>query len=77
MQHALSRRLWFGALLVGLNLPLPVTAADDPAGISDAQALALFGAILAWLAVRYGRIGPSICAHLAFNLTAFVSLVRH
>jgi membrane protease YdiL (CAAX protease family) len=43
----------------------------------DTIALALFGAILAWLAVRYGRIGPSICAHLAFNLTAFISLVRH
>jgi membrane protease YdiL (CAAX protease family) len=43
----------------------------------DTIALALFGAILAWLAVHYGRLGPSICAHLAFNLTAFISLVHH
>jgi membrane protease YdiL (CAAX protease family) len=43
----------------------------------DTIALALFGMVLAWLTVRSGRLGPAMCAHLAFNLTAFVSLVRH
>jgi hypothetical protein len=38
-------------------------------------ALALFGMVLAWLAVRTGRLGPSIWAHVAFNLTTFIGLV--
>jgi membrane protease YdiL (CAAX protease family) len=33
------------------------------------------GAVLAWLTVRTGRLGPAIWAHVAFNLTAFVSIV--
>ncbi|HEY2332786.1 MAG TPA: type II CAAX endopeptidase family protein [Acidimicrobiales bacterium] len=43
----------------------------------DTIALTLFGVVCAWLTVRYGRLGPSICAHFAFNLTAFVALLRH
>ncbi len=43
----------------------------------DTIPLAVFGAVLAWLVVRSGRLGPAICAHLAFNLTAFVSLVHN
>jgi membrane protease YdiL (CAAX protease family) len=42
----------------------------------DTFALAIFGAVLAWLTIRYGRLGPAICAHLVFNLTAFISLVQ-
>jgi membrane protease YdiL (CAAX protease family) len=41
----------------------------------DTIALTLFGAVLAWLTVRYDRLGPAICAHLAFNITAFVALL--
>jgi membrane protease YdiL (CAAX protease family) len=41
----------------------------------DTIALGLFGAVCAWLTIRYDRLGPAICAHLAFNLTAFLSLV--
>jgi uncharacterized protein len=38
-------------------------------------ALFLFGLILGWLARRTGRLGPSICAHLGFNLMAAAALV--
>jgi membrane protease YdiL (CAAX protease family) len=41
----------------------------------DTIALTLFGAVLGWLRVRYDRLGPAVCAHLAFNLTAFLALV--
>jgi membrane protease YdiL (CAAX protease family) len=38
--------------------------------------LALFGAVLGVLAARSGRLGPAIWAHVAFNLTAVVDLLR-
>jgi hypothetical protein len=37
--------------------------------------LAIFGAVLGILALRTGRLGPGIVAHMAFNLTAVISLV--
>lgn len=37
-------------------------------------ALAVFGAILGWLAWRSGRLGPSIVAHVTFNLLTLVQL---
>ena len=41
----------------------------------DTIALSLVGALFAVLAVRYDRLGPSIWAHMAFNLTAFLALL--
>lgn len=41
----------------------------------DFLPLALFGFIVSVLAVRTGRLGPGIWAHVAFNLTAVVSLL--
>jgi uncharacterized protein len=41
----------------------------------DTIALTLVGALFAWLAVRYDRLGPAIWAHMAFNLTAFLALL--
>jgi membrane protease YdiL (CAAX protease family) len=38
--------------------------------------LALFGIVLGTLAARTGRLGPGIWAHMAFNLTAVVDLLR-
>jgi len=40
-------------------------------------ALTAFGAVLAWLAWRTGRLGPGIVAHMAFNGIVVVSLVSH
>jgi uncharacterized protein len=41
----------------------------------DTIALTLVGALFAWLAIRYDRLGPAIWAHMAFNLTAFLALL--
>ena len=41
----------------------------------DFLALALFSVLVSTLAVRAGRLGPGIWAHVAFNLTAVVSLL--
>lgn len=38
-------------------------------------ALALFGAVAAWLTIRTRRLGPAIWAHVGFNLTTVVSLL--
>jgi membrane protease YdiL (CAAX protease family) len=37
--------------------------------------LFMFGLVLGWLANRYGRLGPSIWAHIGFNVVAAVSLL--
>lgn len=36
--------------------------------------LAAFGAVLAWLALRYERLGPAIWAHAAFNAVTVAAL---
>ena len=41
----------------------------------DLPALIGFGLVVAILTVRTGRLGPAIWAHVAFNLTAVVSLL--
>ena len=38
-------------------------------------ALVLIGLVLGWLALRTGRLGPSIWAHVAFNATATATLL--
>ena len=43
--------------------------------IYDFAALTGFGIVAAVLTVRTGRLGPAIWAHVAFNLTAVVSLL--
>lgn len=41
----------------------------------DFLPLAGFGLVAAWLTVRYGRLGPAIWAHVAFNTVALVNLL--
>ncbi|MBA2438666.1 MAG: CPBP family intramembrane metalloprotease [Acidimicrobiia bacterium] len=43
--------------------------------VYDLPALIGFGLVVAVLAVRTGRLGPAIWAHVAFNLTAVISLL--
>lgn len=43
--------------------------------VYDLPALISFGLVAAVLTVRSGRLGPAIWAHVAFNLTAVVSLL--
>ncbi len=38
-------------------------------------ALTLIGLVLGWLTLRYGRLGPAIWAHIAFNSVAVASLL--
>jgi len=42
----------------------------------DTIPLVLFGALAGGLVARYGRLGPAIWAHVAFNTTAVVSLLH-
>lgn len=42
----------------------------------DTPALIAFGLVVGWLAARYRRLGPSVWAHVAFNLTAVVTLLH-
>jgi membrane protease YdiL (CAAX protease family) len=70
-QRAAQRRLgrWpgllLGAVVFGVIHLQPI----------DTLALVAFGLVAGWLADRYGRLGPAIWAHVAFNLTAVVSLL--
>ena len=41
----------------------------------DLLALVLFGIVLGVVTMRVGRLGPAIWAHVAFNLTALLSLL--
>ena len=41
----------------------------------DTLSLFGIGLVLGWLASRFRRLGPSICAHAWFNLAAFIVLV--
>jgi hypothetical protein len=43
----------------------------------DTLALVGFGLVAGWLASRYDRLGPAVWAHVTFNLTALVTLLRH
>ena len=38
-------------------------------------ALFLFGLVAALLTTRTGRLGPSICAHIAFNAFTVIALL--
>jgi membrane protease YdiL (CAAX protease family) len=38
-------------------------------------ALVIFGATAGWLAHRHGRLGPSIAAHVAFNMVTVIALL--
>jgi uncharacterized protein len=69
---ALRRRWSRGASIAGSALVFGIMHFQPV----DTIALTLFGAVLAWLTVRYERLGPAICAHLAFNLTAFIALLH-
>jgi membrane protease YdiL (CAAX protease family) len=42
---------------------------------ADTVFLAAFALVPALLTVRYGRLGPAIWAHVAFNLFAVMSLL--
>lgn len=72
-----------GMLLRSLKRHLPAPVAIVICGVIFGAAhfnlvtfpgLALFGVILAYLANRYGRLGPNIVAHASFNLVTVIAL---
>lgn len=69
--RAVERR-WGSGVAIGVTSAIFAALHFQP---YDFLALFLFGMIAATLAVRTGRLGPGIWAHLAFNLTAVISLL--
>lgn len=69
--RALQRRWGAGVAMVGSTV---VFAVSHLQGI-ELPALLLFGAVAAWLAVRTGRLGPSILCHVGFNAWTVVELL--
>ena len=70
-QHAIAKRWGPMAGIFGSALFFAVVHGQS----LQFPALLMFGLILAWLVHRFGRIGPSIWAHIGFNMVTAVSLV--
>ena len=70
--RALQRRFGAGWAIIGSGLLFGATHFE----LLQFPALTAFGMVLGLLAVRTGRLGPSICAHMAFNGVVVFVLVR-
>lgn len=70
-QHAIAKRFGPVAGILGSAL---FFAAVHGQGLQF-PALLMFGLILGWLVHRFGRLGPSIWAHVGFNTVTAVTLV--
>lgn len=80
VEELFYRGLWFRSMEKRWSTPVAVVGTSVLFGAIHLQPydllpLALFGLIAALLLVKTGRLGPSIWAHVAFNLTAVVSLL--
>ncbi len=71
--RSLERRWGTTVALIGSSVVFGVTHFELP----QLPALVAFGFVLAWLAVRYDRLGPGIAAHFAFNTASVVLLLTH
>jgi membrane protease YdiL (CAAX protease family) len=71
MQRSLVRR--FGTRW-GIGLTAVIFGASHFQPLQF-PALVVFGVVVGILAERYGRLGPAIFAHMAFNVVAVISLV--
>lgn len=70
--RSLERRFGSTPAIVGSGLVFGLIHLNNPIGMPG---LALFGMFLGYLAVRTGRLGGPIVAHMAFNAVAVVSLL--
>ena len=80
VEELFYRGLWFRSVERRWSTGVAVVATSVLFGAIHLQPydllpLALFGLLAAGLLVRFGRLGPAIWAHVAFNLTAVVSLL--
>ncbi len=74
--RGLSQRAF--AKRIGPLWALPVSAvffAFAHGQVLQFPALVVFGLILGWMANHYGRLGPSIWAHIGFNTVTAVTLI--
>jgi membrane protease YdiL (CAAX protease family) len=71
LQRSVERRWGTGFAVVGTAVVFAAIHFQP----YDFLALALFGVLASMLAARTGRLGPGIWAHVAFNLTAVISLL--
>ncbi len=80
LEELFYRGLWLRAIERRFGRVVAVVGSSVLFGAAHLQpfdfpALAGFGAIAAVLTVRTGRLGPALWAHVAFNLTAVISLL--
>lgn len=80
IEELFFRGLLFRALLGRMPVPFAVVVSSVLFGLAHFEAiqlggLAVFGAVLAYMAWRTGRLGLSIGAHMAFNAAAVLSVV--
>lgn len=68
--RGLQRRWGYTGALVGSSAVFGATHFQ----LLQFVGLAAFGAVLAWLTLRFERLGPAIWAHAAFNATTVVVL---
>ena len=76
-----SLRAGLGPSLPRLAVPLSVVVSAFCFALAHFEAvqflgLACFGAVLALMAWRWDRLGPSIAAHAAFNASAVLSITH-
>lgn len=69
--RALEKR-WGSAWAIGISAVLFGAVHFQP---YDFPALAAIGLLTSLLTIRFGRLGPAIWLHVAFNLTAVISLM--
>jgi membrane protease YdiL (CAAX protease family) len=78
LQRSLVRRFGAGIGIAGSALAFGLVHAtgdiDAYSLLALVAALASFGAVLSWLAHRYGRLGPGLIAHATFNLITVIAL---
>ncbi|HMC69492.1 MAG TPA: type II CAAX endopeptidase family protein [Mycobacteriales bacterium] len=81
VEELFYRGLWLRAAERRWGTPAAVAVSAIVFGVIhfqpvDTIPLVLFGALAGGLVARYGRLGPAIWAHVAFNTTAVVSLLH-
>ncbi len=81
VEEVFFRGLLLRSLLGRMTVPAAVVASAVLFGLAHFEALqfaglAVFGAVLAFLAWRTARLAPGIAAHAAFNAAAVLSVVH-
>ncbi|MGH9121218.1 MAG: lysostaphin resistance A-like protein [Acidimicrobiales bacterium] len=81
VEELFFRGLLLRALLYRLPVPAAIAISALAFGLAHFEAvqfagLAVFGAVLGWLAWRTARLAPGMAAHAAFNASAVIATVH-